>query len=104
MEICDLNDAFRQTGIGGRVMLSHGASLLEPDQIQELNRQVQCYEDFSEENDPYGEHDFGVFNIFGHKFFWKIDYYDKELRYGSEDPLNPDITERVLTIMLASEY
>jgi Protein of unknown function (DUF3768) len=52
----------------------------------------------------HGEHDFGSFTLAGRKFFWKIDYYDKELRYGSENPADPAATTRVLTLMLASEY
>ena len=36
--------------------------------------------------------------------FWKIDAYDRALQSGSEDPANPAVTRRVLTIMLASEY
>lgn len=38
------------------------------------------------------------------KVFWKIEAYDRDLRFGSEDPANPAVTRRVLTIMLASEY
>jgi hypothetical protein len=54
--------------------------------------------------DPYGEHDFGNFEVAGQKFFFKIDYYDPNLEFGSEDPGDPQKTTRVLTIMLAEEY
>ena len=60
--------------------------------------------DFTPDNDPYGEHDFGCVTVDGRKVFWKIDYYDRECRYGSECPADPAQTTRVLTIMLASEY
>ena len=52
-------------------------------------------------NDPYGEHDFGSFDYKGQKIFWKIDYYDLNYEYMSENPADPTITNRVLTIMLA---
>jgi Protein of unknown function (DUF3768) len=55
-------------------------------------------------NDPYGEHDFGNFTLAGRKFFWKIDAYDANMEFGSEDPADPSQTTRVLTIMLAEEY
>ncbi|MBQ8676948.1 MAG: DUF3768 domain-containing protein [Alphaproteobacteria bacterium] len=39
-----------------------------------------------------------------HQIFWKIDYYDKTLRYLSNDPADPKQTVRVMTIMRADEY
>ena len=35
---------------------------------------------------------------------FKIDYYDRDLLGGSEDPGNPHATCRVMTVMLAEEY
>ena len=55
-------------------------------------------------NDPHKEHDFGSFEIAGRKFFFKLDYYDLAMEFGSEDPADPAKTMRVLTIMLAEEY
>ena len=63
---------------------------------------VRWYDDFTADNDPYGEHDFGSLVWHGNKIFWKLDYYDQSLK-GWCDPLAPDC-RRILTIMLASEY
>lgn len=65
---------------------------------------VATFCEFNEDNDPKHEHDFGSFTVSGRKFFWKIDAYDAEMRFGSPDPADPDKTMRVLTIMLAEEY
>jgi hypothetical protein len=36
--------------------------------------------------------------------FFKIDYFDPKMEFGSEDSADPAKTTRVLTIMLADEY
>lgn len=59
---------------------------------------------FGDDDGPYGERDFGVFDHQQEKLFWKIDYYDPTLSFGSEDPTDLTKTHRVLTILLASEY
>ena len=99
-----LNDNFRSTFIGGQVVMTAGvADLLIGVRAQVLIN-VQNFAQFTADNDPHGEHDFGSFEVAGEKFFWKVDYYDSDMMYGSEDPADPDKTTRVLTIMLADEY
>jgi hypothetical protein len=99
-----LNDAFRTTMTGGRVMITAGVDGLPSDVKAMVIRRVATFSGFTADNDPHGEHDFGSFEIAGRKFFWKIDAYDKAMEFGSEDPTDPAKTTRVLTIMLASEY
>jgi hypothetical protein len=65
---------------------------------------VSGFDAFTGDNDPHGEHDFGTFELCGERLFWKIDYYDRDLRFGSPDPTDHAVTRRVLTIMLASDY
>ena len=67
-----------------------------------LSRSVESFSSFTEDNDPYGEHDFGSLKFEGQKIFWKIDYYDQDLTYWC-DPLDK-VCRRVLTVMLAEEY
>lgn len=104
VRIQELNDAFRRTMLGGRFILTVGIRSLGSDKVSQIVRSVQAYNTFTPDNDPYGEHDFGALDLDGQKIFWKIDYYDRTLNFGSEDPADPAITTRVLTIMLASEY
>ena len=99
-----LNDNFRSTFLGGQVVMSAGVAALTLDVKSRAFIHVQTFTDFNEGNDPYGEHDFGWFELAGEKFYWKIDYYDKEMTSGSEDPSDPEKTTRVLTIMFPEEY
>ena len=102
--IQELNDAFRRTFQGGQVLMSASVSALSPEIVAEALQRVRTFTDFTADNDPYGDHDFGGFELAGRKFFWKIDYYDKGMTYGSEDPADPEQTTRVLTVMLAEDY
>ena len=99
-----LNDNFRSTFIGGQVVMTAGVSELPMDVKANVLLTVKSFDNFTGGNDPYGEHDFGVFEVAGDTFYWKIDYYDPDCRYGSENPADPEKTTRVLTIMLAGEY
>jgi hypothetical protein len=65
---------------------------------------VATFSEFTADNDPHEEHDFGNFELAGRKFFFKIDYFDANMEFGSEDPADSAQTTRALTIMLAEEY
>ncbi|WP_426422524.1 DUF3768 domain-containing protein [Bradyrhizobium genosp. A] len=103
-KVQQLNDAFRKTLTGGRTCFTAGVSALGEPFTTKTLALVRSFDVFTTENDPYGEHDFGSITIDETKLFWKIDYYDLSLQYGSNDPSDPAQTSRVLTIMLAEEY
>jgi hypothetical protein len=104
IRIRDLNDAFRTTLEGGKCLFTAGVSDLGVAFATEALAAVRSFEDFTPDNDPYGEHDFGSVVIGDQRLFWKIDYYDLSLEFGSNDPADAAQTKRVLTIMLAEEY
>jgi len=100
----ELNDRFRTLGGNGSVVVTSGIEAAGDDFLRRAVEATQSFTDFSEDNDPWGEHDFGAFLIDGQKVFFKIDYYDPTCTLGAENPANEAQTHRVLTIMLASEY
>lgn len=103
-KIAALNDRFRRTLDGGRVVLTRGVSTLGKEMVAAILDEVRDYETFSPESDPYDEHDFGSFELDEHALLWKIDYYDAAFEYHAEDAADPSKSNRVLTIMLAEEY
>ena len=103
-KIRTLNDAFRTTLTGGKVLMTAGVNALPSDVKAAVIQRVVTFSDFNEENDPHQEHNFGNVTLAGRKFFFKLDYYDSNMEFGSEDPSDPAKTTRVLTIMLAEEY
>ena len=103
-KIKQLNDAFRQTFIGGDVMLTLGVRMKSEKEVTEILERVRTFNDFNKSNDPYLEHDCSSFMYNGEKIIWKIDYYDKNYEFLSNNPSDPTITNRILTIMTADEY
>ncbi len=119
--IARLNDlARRAMGVACTVVATVGfRSLSDADQscAREL---IETFDAFTEDNEPHGERDFGCIYQLGdgrwtterprvredrrERVFWKLDYYDRDLQFASEDAANPAVTRRVLTIMLADEY
>lgn len=119
--IRSLNDAARANpGLASLANVTMGFQALpQLDRLAALAA-IMRFAKFDGDNDPYGEHDFGaVYKLasgpwtqdrpaeaetIAQTVFWKIDYYDPSLTYGSEAPWDERLTKRVLTIMLASEY
>ncbi|MGB0967621.1 MAG: DUF3768 domain-containing protein [Halocynthiibacter sp.] len=93
-----------EKGIQGTTLFTPGVADMGDSFVLAALIAIAEYQEFSEENDPYGEHDFGSVKVMGQKVFWKIDLYDTELTYQSDRPYSPHHTRRVLTIMLPSEY
>jgi hypothetical protein len=102
--IRELNDDFRTTFNGGRVMLTSGFNALPETLKAQVIERVKTFSEFDAANDPYGEHDFVNFELEGQRFFAKIDYYGRDVSFGAEDPSDPQQTTRIMTIMLANEY
>ncbi len=90
-QIAALNDELRRTFGTGRVVMT-------------AIKAVHTFSEFTSDNDPHCEHDFGHLVVDGVSLNWKIDYYDLSLTCHSPDPANPALTQRVLTLMLAEEY
>jgi len=104
-KIAELNDLARTAmGVASRVVQTPGICALPPKEQSRIRELVETFDAFTPDNDPHHERDFGAFTHAGHKVFWKIDYYDRAMEYGSDNPADPAVTTRLLTIMLAEEY
>ena len=99
--IARLNDQAR-SGQNVRLFFTSGVEALgHQAQIMDL---VATYSDFWPDNDLLGERDFWVFTFRDVKLYWKVDYYDEQMINGSPDPADPNLTTRVLTILLPIEW
>ena len=100
-----LNDAFRTTMTGGKVLLTAGVNALPSDVKAMVIRRVATFSEFNEDNDPHGEHDFGKL----HARWTQVLFQDRLLRFehgvriGRSEPTRRK-QPACLTIMLAEEY
>jgi Protein of unknown function (DUF3768) len=99
-----LNDELRKHLLGGSAIITPGIAALGAEAVERLVKTIAVFDDFCTANDPYEEHDFGCFEFDGVQVAFKIDYFDRKLEFHSPDPANPAVTERVITLMLTSEY
>ena len=102
--IRELNDQLRCKAIGGRIVITRGIQALGADDLRSVLLAVARFDDFTEDNDPWGEHDCATLTVDGRRVIFKHDYYDRDLAYHSPDASDPTVTERVMTVMLDEEY
>lgn len=96
--VAEMNDEFRQSG--ANVVMTAGVSRLS--NLKGLIYVVRHFNRWSAYDDRVGEHNLGHFTWNGKIVFWKIDY-----QHGGQPCWQNQLLhdcERVLTIMLASEY
>lgn len=99
-----INDHCRATFTGAAIVVTAAFDALAAETKAKALERVRTFNNFNEGNNPWNEHDMGFFEIESERFFWAFSYYDKSMKCGSDDPSNTDITRRVLTIGLASDY
>jgi hypothetical protein len=107
--IAALNDRFRTTlgrdpATPGKIVVTQGVAAQGDAFINAALTAAAAFDAFDAEGDPNGEREFGVLAVAGVTVWFKIDTYDLDYRYGSEDPADPARTRRVLTLLLPDEY
>ena len=91
--IRELNDQLRLamgTSPAGRVVMTAGVAALPEEDVARVLERVRRFDEWTNDNDPHREHDFGSFNVGGTTYFFKVDYYSPDMEGGSEDPADPE--------------
>ncbi|MDQ0462941.1 hypothetical protein QO010_000689 [Caulobacter ginsengisoli] len=101
--IAAINDDFRRYGplmgwtkFEGLWLVTSGVQMMGPQFTWQALNTVFTYDDFTPNNDPYGEHDFGCFEVNGREVFWKFDYLERGTPWAAEDPADNMRTCRIL--------
>ena len=102
--IARLNDKLRKEGTGGTIVITRGVAGIDGFDRQELLAALATFDGFDPDNDPHVERDFGDLTLWATDMLFKFDYYDPVLCFGSNDPADPAVTHRILTIMLPEEW
>ena len=101
-DIASINDHIRKSipylPHPHRMFLSASVAALSKETTERLFHDIRSVTDFPQDDDPYGERDFGSVTVDGNRFYWKFDYLDDNFEYFR---LNGN---RSLTIMAADEY
>jgi hypothetical protein len=99
--VAELNDLLRSSldERFGAVILSQGVASKHLALQISVREAVRAYGDFTSDNDPNGEHDFGEFELNEERYCWKIDCEGE-----SADLSGRHRKGRRLTIMFADEY
>ncbi len=94
-------------GVPGRIVITAGVNALGAEAKAQIITTVRCFSELTADNDPFGLHDFGAFEVTDEgrtvRLYWKIDLYDLAYHFGSEAPDDPSQTRRVLTVFLPDE-
>jgi Protein of unknown function (DUF3768) len=102
--IQELKDAFRQSFVGGTVVVAAGFLSLTAERRGLILAKLQTFDQFNKDNALNREHDFGIIEDRDVRCIWKTDCYDSDMELMSSDPADPSVSTRVLTVMLAEEY
>jgi hypothetical protein len=65
---------------------------------------VRSFDEFDADNDLFGRHNCGSFDLGDRTILWQIDLDDRGYDFYEPDPTDPAKPNHVLTIMLAEEY
>ena len=101
--IRQLNDAFRSSFRGGKILLRASVAEL-PDMVKAARTASGRPVQRTEANDPNGTHDFLKFELSNRSFIFSIVAYDKNLEFESPDPTDPDKTILVGTLIQNSDW
>jgi hypothetical protein len=101
----DLDEQLHRYLFEGSAYVTAGIAALGKEDVDTIIRTIAVYQEFCDANSSYvGERSFGMIEAMGRTILFKVEYFDSRRRFVSSDPEDPDHTEKVLTIMLASEF